>query len=81
MTDRSQITDAFRGIVAEILDIDPQKITCATQLMADLGADSLDMVEIAMASEDAFGIELDDEAWSRDVTVAQAVDAIMGAAE
>ena len=50
-------------------------------LMADLGADSLDMVEIAMAAEDAFGIELDDEAWSHDMTVAQAVDAIMGAAE
>ncbi|MDX9916428.1 MAG: acyl carrier protein [Gudongella sp.] len=48
-------------IIAEQLDADVEEITMETSLMKDLEADSLDAVEIMMALEDEFGIEIPDE--------------------
>ncbi len=48
-------------IIAEQLDADVEEIAMETSLMKDLEADSLDAVEIMMALEDEFGIEIPDE--------------------
>jgi acyl carrier protein len=55
------IFDKIRDIIAEQLGVDKDDITMATNLMKDLEADSLDAVEIVMAIEDEFEIEIPDE--------------------
>ncbi len=54
--------EKVQAIIAKELGIDKNKITMESKLTEDLGADSLDAVELIMALEDEFGIELDDEA-------------------
>ena len=53
--------EKIRDIIAEQLDVDKESITPETNLLKDLEADSLDAVEIIMAIEDEFGIEIPDE--------------------
>ena len=48
-------------IVVKELNVKPEQVTMDTDLVDDLGADSLDAVELVMAVEEEFGIELDDE--------------------
>ena len=55
------IFDKIREIIAEQLDADPNLITMETNLMKDLEADSLDAVEIIMAIEQEYGIEVPDD--------------------
>ena len=55
------VFDKIRDIIAEQLDVDKESITPETNLMKDLEADSLDAVEIIMAIEDEYGIEIPDE--------------------
>lgn len=55
------IFDKIRDIIAEQLGVDKEDITLATNLMKDLEADSLDAVEIIMAIEDEFELEIPDE--------------------
>ena len=55
------VFERIRDIIAEQLDVDKESITADTNLMRDLEADSLDAVEIIMAIEDEFGIEIPDE--------------------
>ena len=62
-------------VVAEKLSIDPEKVI-ETATMQDLGADSLDMVELIMKFEELFGIEIDDEDAEQLQNVAQVVDYI-----
>lgn len=65
MTDKiieGRIADKVREIIAEILDIDLEKITLKSYLFQDLGADSLDAVEVITAIEEGFDIiDLDEE--------------------
>ncbi len=56
------VFEKVQKIIAEGLNVSPDKITMDTHLVDDLGADSLDAVELIMALEDEFGIEVDDEA-------------------
>lgn len=56
------IFEKVRSIVAKTLNIEESKIELETSLVNDLGADSIDAVEIIMELEDEFGIEFDDEA-------------------
>lgn len=49
------------GIIAENLGVEPHKVTRTASLIDDLGADSLDVVELVMAAEEHFGIEITDE--------------------
>ena len=52
------VFEKVRDIIAEQLDVDKNSITPETNLMKDLEADSLDAVEIIMAIEDEYGIEI-----------------------
>lgn len=56
------IFDKVKEILAQQFDADIDGITTTTNIADDLGADSLDVVEVLMAIEDEFGIEIPDEA-------------------
>lgn len=62
--------------IAEHLDVDPSKVKPEARLADDLGADSLDQVEIVMACEEEFGIEIPDNAAEKIITVADAISFI-----
>lgn len=55
------IFEKVRALIAEQLDIDEDKITLESDVIDDLGADSLDMVDLVMTFEDEFDIEIPDE--------------------
>ena len=67
------VFEKIRDIIAEQLDVTPESITMETDLMKDLEADSLDAVEIIMAIEDEYGIEIPDEEAETIQTVADLV--------
>ena len=67
------ILDKVIGIIAEQLGIDGEEITAETNLLKDLEADSLDAVEIIMAMEDEFDIEIPDEDAEQLTTVGEIV--------
>lgn len=58
-----------KKIIAENLAVEPNRITPETTLIDDLGADSLDMVELTMACEEEFGIMISDDEAEKVVTV------------
>ena len=53
--------EQIRDIIAEQLNVNPETLTLETNLMKDLNIDSLDAVEIVLAIEDRFGVEIPDE--------------------
>jgi len=55
------IFDKMKEILAEQFDVDPDTITEDTDLMNDLGADSLDLVELIMTLEEEYGVSATDE--------------------
>ena len=69
----SQVLDRVKKIVAEHLDVEESKVAENSSFIDDLGADSLDQVELVMAFEEEFGIEIPDEDAEKIVTVADAV--------
>ncbi len=72
----SDIADRVKKIVTEHLDIEADKVTEEASFIDDLGADSLDTVELVMAFEEEFGCEIPDDAAENIVTVKDAVDFI-----
>lgn len=66
-----------KKIVAEHLDVDEGKVTDTASFVGDLGADSLDQVELVMAFEEEFGCEIPDEEAEKIVTVDDAVKYII----
>ncbi len=66
--------DKIRDIIVENLDVDADEVKLETSLKDDLGADSLDAVEIVMAVEEEFGIEIPDEDAQKIATVKDIVD-------
>lgn len=66
-------------ICSELSDVKEDQITMDTKFIDDLGADSLDVVQIVMGIEDEFGIEIPDEAAQKISTVGEAVEAIQKA--
>ncbi|HUY68355.1 MAG TPA: acyl carrier protein [Alphaproteobacteria bacterium] len=72
----SDISERVKKIVVEHLGVDAAKVTDNASFIDDLGADSLDTVELVMAFEEEFGIEIPDDAAEKIVTVKDAVDYI-----
>ena len=57
----SEIADRVKKIVVEHLGVEESKVTAEASFIDDLGADSLDTVELVMAFEEEFGVEVPDE--------------------
>ncbi len=55
------VLDKVKAILAEQFDVEEEKITAETDLQEDLGADSLDVVDLLMSIEDEFEVEVPDE--------------------
>ena len=68
----SEIETEVKQIVVEHLGIDESKVTPEAKFIDDLGADSLDTVELVMAFEEKFGIEIPDDAAETILTVKDA---------
>jgi acyl carrier protein len=65
--------DKVKEIVAEQLGVDVEEVTAEASFIDDLGADSLDTVELVMALEEEFGIEIPDEDAEKISTVKDAI--------
>ena len=72
----SEIEEQVKKIVIDHLGIDESKITPESKFIDDLGADSLDTVELVMAFEEKFGIEIPDDAAETILTVNDAINFI-----
>ncbi len=68
--------ERVKKIITELLGVDEEDVTPEANFVEDLGADSVDTVELVMAFEEEFGIEIPDEDAEKIVTVQQAVDYI-----
>lgn len=66
--------DKVIDIIVEQLSVDKSKVVPGASFVDDLGADSLDLVELIMAMEEAFGIEIPDEIAEKITTVQDAID-------
>ncbi|MBV9569895.1 MAG: acyl carrier protein [Alphaproteobacteria bacterium] len=69
----SDTAERVKKIVVEHLNVDADKVIEGASFIEDLGADSLDTVELVMAFEEEFGIEIPDDAAESIVTVGDAV--------
>jgi acyl carrier protein len=69
----SDIAERVKKIVVEHLGVDESKVTEQASLIDDLGADSLDQVELVMAFEEEFSVEIPDDAAEKIRTVGDAV--------
>ena len=72
----SDTIEKVQAIVVEHLGIDSEKVTESASFIDDLGADSLDTVELVMAFEEEFGIEIPDDAAENILTVGDAINFI-----
>ncbi|QII82725.1 acyl carrier protein [Jeotgalibaca arthritidis] len=77
MTENSTFTKISQMII-ERFGVDEEKVTRELKFQEDLGADSLDVVELIMEMEDVFGIQISDEDAERITTIGDAVDYIDG---
>ena len=66
--------DKVIDIIVEQLSVDKSKVVPGASFVDDLGADSLDLVELIMAMEEAFGIEIPDEVAEKITTVKDAIE-------
>jgi acyl carrier protein len=74
--DTSNVAEKVKKIVVEQLGVDAAEVTPQAHFVNDLGADSLDTVELVMALEEAFDTEIPDEEAEKIQTVGQAIDYI-----
>ena len=69
----ASIEERVKNIIVEQLGVDADQVTAEASFVEDLGADSLDTVELVMAFEEEFDIEIPDEDAEKMITVGQAV--------
>ena len=72
----SDIAERVKKIVVEHLGVDAAKVNDGASFIDDLGADSLDTVELVMAFEEAFNVEIPEDAAEKIATVKDAIDYI-----
>ena len=70
------VEDKVKEIIVDQLGVDEKQVTGSAAFIDDLGADSLDIVELVMALEEAFEIEIPDEDAEKIATVEHAIDYI-----
>ena len=75
----SDVAEKVKAIVVEHLGVEADKVADTASFIDDLGADSLDNVELVMAFEEEFGVEIPDDAAEKIVTVKDAITFIEGA--
>ncbi|MCJ7472036.1 MAG: acyl carrier protein [Actinobacteria bacterium] len=68
--------DKLKEILVDVLGVNEDDVKLESKFVDDLGADSLDLVELIMAFEDKFGIEISDEEAEKMVTVKDVLDYI-----
>jgi acyl carrier protein len=73
----ADIEQKVKDIIINELGVEPEKVTPEASFVEDLGADSLDTVELVMAFEEEFGMEIPDEEAEKITTVEEAVDYVM----
>ena len=73
--------EKLKGIIAEVLSVDPNEVTQESTFVEDLGADSLDLFQIVMGIEDTFQIEVPPEKSEKITTVGEALLLIQNAVE
>ena len=79
--DREQVLESFKDILVEQLSVNKEDIKEESKFVDDFGADSLDLVEIIMAIEEKFELEIPDQEAEKITTVGEAIDYIDGKAE
>ena len=72
----SNVAESVKKIVIEHLGVDEDKVTNTASFIDDLGADSLDTVELVMAFEEEFGCEIPDDAAEKILTVQDSINFI-----
>ena len=77
MANRDEVSEKVKEIVVEHLGVDEDKVSEDASFISDLGADSLDTVELVMAFEEAFGCDIPDDAAEKINTVKDAIDFIV----
>ena len=76
MSDMSNIAARVKSIIVDQLGVDAEEVTLEASFTDDLGADSLDIVEVVMAFEEEFDIEIPDEEAEKIKTVQDAINYI-----
>jgi len=74
----ASVEEKVKAIIVDQLSVDEGEVTPTASFIDDLGADSLDTVELVMALEEGFGIEIPDDAAEKITTVKEAMDYIEG---
>ena len=74
---RQEVLEIVRDVLADILSVDPGSISEGQSFVDDLGADSLDTVELVMALEEEFDIEVPEEDLKDIQTIGQAFDLVV----
>ena len=77
----ASVEEQVKQIIVEQLGVDEAEVTPTASFVDDLGADSLDTVELVMALEEAFEIDIPDDAAEKILTVKQAIDYIQARAK
>ena len=70
------VADKVKSIIVEQLGVDEEEVTPDASFVDDLGADSLDTVELVMAFEEEFGVEIPDDSAEKILTVRDAINFI-----
>ena len=73
----SSVAERVKKIIVDQLGVNAEQVTEEASFIDDLGADSLDTVELVMALEEEFGMEIPDEEAENIATVGQAVDVVI----
>ena len=77
----ASVEEKVKHIIVEQLGVDEEEVKAEASFVDDLGADSLDVVELVMALEEEFGLEISDEDAEKLATVKHAVDYIQSNAK